>query len=150
MENKRNYHGHKSGRKPSRKFGHKPGRPPQKPDYDPEKLMRELLDAVVEVYREKNEIKATALELDLPPNKIKKLLITAEVISYPETEQIQQLLNAGKSVTEVGEELHLSRAPSIPIFPTVSVSIRRRRSARMQRGWRSIESGRRLSSPSAV
>lgn len=86
------------------------GRPPHKPDYDPEKHMAELMNTVTEVYREKNEIKATALELDLPPNKVKKLLITAKVISYPEMQQIQRLLNAGKSMAEVQEELHLSRA----------------------------------------
>ena len=72
--------------------------------------MTELLDAVVEVYMKLREIKATAIELDLPPNKVKKLLITAGVINYPETGQIQWLLNAGNSVTEVGEKLHLSRA----------------------------------------
>lgn len=98
MENKRNHR------------GRKPGRPPQKPDYDPEEIMRELLDAVVEVYREKNEIKATALELDLPPNKVMKLLITAKVLCYQETEQIQELLNNGKTMAEVQEKLHLSRA----------------------------------------
>lgn len=53
----------------------KRGRPPKK-DYDPEVLMRELIDTVSEVYRTTREIKATALELSLPPNKVKKLLIT--------------------------------------------------------------------------
>ena len=94
MENKRNH----------------PGRPPHRPDYDPEKHMAELMGTVVDVYREKQEIKSTALELDLPPNKVKKLLITAKVINYPETEQIQRLLSSGKSMAEVQEELHLSRA----------------------------------------
>lgn len=68
------------------------GRPPQKPDYDPETLTRELMDTVVEVYHSTNSLKSTALELDLPPNKVKKLLITAKVLCYPETEQIQRLL----------------------------------------------------------
>lgn len=86
------------------------GRPPQKPDYDPETLTRELMDTVVEVYHSTNSLKSTALELDLPPNKVKKLLITAKVLCYPETEQIQRLLNAGKSMAEVSEELHFSRA----------------------------------------
>lgn len=83
MENKKNHHGRKPGRKP--------GRPPHNPDYDPEELMRELLDMAVEVYNVTHEIKATAVELDLPANKVKKLLITAEVISYPEAREIQQL-----------------------------------------------------------
>ena len=42
----------------------KRGRPPKK-DYDPEALMQELIDTAAEIYREKREIKATALELDL-------------------------------------------------------------------------------------
>lgn len=40
----------------------KRGRPPKK-DYDPEALMRELLDTTAEIYREKGEIKATAWSL---------------------------------------------------------------------------------------
>lgn len=47
----------------------KRGRPPKK-DYDPEALMRELIDTAAEIYQEKREIKATALELDLPPGKV--------------------------------------------------------------------------------
>ena len=53
----------------------KRGRPPKK-DYDPEALMRKLIDTTAEIYQEKGEIKATALELSLPPGKVKKLLIT--------------------------------------------------------------------------
>ncbi len=76
------------------------GRPPKK-DYDPEAMMRELIDTAAEIYREKGEIKATALELSLPPGKVKKLLITGKVLSYPETEQIQELLRQGRTMTEI-------------------------------------------------
>lgn len=69
--------------------------------YDPEKLMQELTDVVVEVYSEKQEIKATALELSLPPNKVKKLLITAGVLKYAETERIQKLITQGKTMAEI-------------------------------------------------
>lgn len=65
----------------------KRGRPPKK-DYDLEALMRELIDTAAEIYLKKGEIKATALELTLPPGKVKKLLITANILSYPETKQI--------------------------------------------------------------
>ena len=58
----------------------KRGRPPKK-DYDPEALMRELIDTAAEIYQEKKEIKATALELSLPPNKVKKLLISGNVLT---------------------------------------------------------------------
>lgn len=56
----------------------KRGRAPKK-DYAPDALMRELIDTTAEIYREKGEIKATALELSLPPGKVKKLLITGNV-----------------------------------------------------------------------
>ena len=45
----------------------KKGRPLKK-DYDAETLMQELIDTVAEVYKEKQEIKATAIELSLPAN----------------------------------------------------------------------------------
>lgn len=47
------------------------GRPPKK-DYDAEALMQELIDTVTEVYQTTNEIKATAMELFLPLNEVKK------------------------------------------------------------------------------
>ena len=86
---------------------HKRGRPPKK-DYDPEVLMQDLLDTAVEIYQEKKEIKATALELSLPPNKVKKLLISGNVLSYPETKQIQDLLRQGKTMVEIQHVMGLS------------------------------------------
>lgn len=53
---------------------------------------------VTEVYHDTNEIRATALELSLPPNKVKKLLVTADMLKYIETEQIQSLLQQGKTM----------------------------------------------------
>lgn len=85
----------------------KRGRPPKK-DYDPEALMQELIDTAAEIYQEKREIKATALELNLPPGKVKKLLITGNVLSYPETKQIQDLLQQGKSMVEIQQMMGLS------------------------------------------
>lgn len=56
MENRnnQNYQNHSNAR----------GRPPKKP-YDPDLLMQELIDTVAEVYQATNEIKATAVELDV-------------------------------------------------------------------------------------
>ena len=85
----------------------KRGRPPKK-DYDPEALMRELIDTAAEIYQEKREIKATAQELDLPPGKVKKLLITGNVLSYPETKQIQDLMRQGKTMAEIQHMMDLS------------------------------------------
>ena len=85
----------------------KRGRPPKK-DYDPEALMQELIDTAAEIYQEKREIKATALELNLPPGKVKKLLITGNVLSYPETKQIQDLMRQGKTRAEIQHIMGLS------------------------------------------
>lgn len=56
--------------------------------------MRELID--------------TALELDLPPGKVKKLLITGNVLSYPETKQVQDLMQQGKNMVEIQHMMGLS------------------------------------------
>lgn len=55
----------------------------------------------MKVYQATAEIKATAIELELPPNKVKKLLITSGVLDYLETEQIQELLKQGKTMAEM-------------------------------------------------
>ena len=96
------------------------GRPPKK-EYDPEALMQELIATTAEIYQEKKEIKATALELSLPPNKVKKLLITGNVLTYPETEQIQELLKLGKTITEIQETMGLSYSALHTYLPYTKV-----------------------------
>ena len=98
----------------------KRGRPPKK-NYDPEVLMRELLDAAAEIYHEKGEIKATALELSLPPNKVKKLLITGKVLSYPETDQIQELMGQGRTMAEIQQIMGLSYSALHTYLPYTKV-----------------------------
>ncbi len=85
----------------------KRGRPPKK-DYDPNFLMQELIETVTEIYHDTNEIKATAAELSLPPHKVKKSLITGKIVSYPETAQIQALLQQGKTMAEIQNIMGLS------------------------------------------
>ncbi|MDD6616419.1 MAG: hypothetical protein PUF13_10020, partial [Lachnospiraceae bacterium] len=68
----------------------------------------ELINAVTEVYHNSNEIKATAIELSLAPHKVKKLLITGKVISYPETEQILSLQQQGRTMEEIENIMGLS------------------------------------------
>lgn len=69
--------------------------------------MKELIDTVTEGYQATNEIKATALELSLPSNKVKMWLITCKVF-YPETEQIQELLKQGKTMEDIQTIMELS------------------------------------------
>ena len=76
------------------------GRPPIK-EYDPAALMQEMIDAAVEVYHATQELKATAAELSLAPNKVKKLLITGKALHYPETERIQSTENMSFAVGNI-------------------------------------------------
>lgn len=98
----------------------KRGRPPKK-DYAPNALMRELISTAAEIYREKQEIKATALELSLPPGKVKKLLITGNVLSYPETKQIQDLMRQGKTMEEIQLMMGLSYSTLHTYLPYTKV-----------------------------
>ena len=85
------------------------GRPCKK-SYDPMAVMEELLSTVDAVFEEKQEIKATAAELDLAELKVRKLLITSGKLSYPQTQEIQELQRAGKKMEEIHNILDLSRA----------------------------------------
>lgn len=87
----------------------KKGRPPIS-EYDAQKVLEDLIGAVVEVYRQKQEIKATAVELDLEPQKVKKLLVTAGELRYPETETILSYKKQGKTLTEIQEIMQLGRS----------------------------------------
>lgn len=83
---------------------------PRKKTYDPITVMKELLSTVDAVFEEKQEIKATATELDLAELKVRKLLITSGKLRYPQTKEIQELQRAGKKMEEIQSILGLSRA----------------------------------------
>lgn len=85
----------------------KRGRPLRK-EYNPQELTEALTAIVSEIYVTTHEIKTTAAELKLSPHKVKKLLITSGSITYPETEEIQRLLSAGKTMSEVAVLLNMS------------------------------------------
>ncbi len=76
-------------------------RPKKKPLYDAEKIMKELLKAVVESYEETGELKLTAEEFEMSPLKIRKLLITAGAYSNDISNDVIYLHKKGKSVAEI-------------------------------------------------
>ena len=97
-------------------------RPRKKPEYNPEKILNELLDIVVDEYKKtlktiehKGEIKTISEELDIAPHKVRKLLITAGVRDgekyYINTscDQVISLHNKGKTVTEIMDLTGLNR-----------------------------------------
>lgn len=92
---------------------------PFKKSYDPNSLMQDLLNTATEVYLITNRINLTALELSLPPNKVKKLLITAKILIYQETEHIQSLRAKGKTIEEIQAITGLSRASINTYLPPI-------------------------------
>lgn len=83
---------------------------PKKKEYDADAVLKELIDTAAELYDATGQIKAVAAELNIAEHKVKKLLITGKVLSYPQTEQIQELLKSGKTVVEVESIMSLSKA----------------------------------------
>lgn len=79
-------------------------------DYDSKEVLASAVDIVVEKYKETGQIKATADSLGLAPLKVKKLLITAEVLQYDETKTIQRLMSYNMSMQDIMKETGLSKA----------------------------------------
>ena len=69
---------------------------PKKKEYDPKIVLGDLIDTAAELYDATGQIKAVAAELNIAEHKVKKLLITGKVLSYPQTEEIHELIRAGK------------------------------------------------------
>lgn len=99
---------------------HKPGRHPNK-YYDPAVVLQAQIEAVKEVYVDCEEIKATALELGLAELKVRKLLITGNIISYDQTDTIKSLQREGKTIDQIMEITGLSRASINGYLPYTKV-----------------------------
>lgn len=86
------------------------GRLRTKPLYDAEKIMKELLEAVTESYKETGEMKLTAEEFDMSALKIRKLLITAGVYHNKLSDQVNELYTEGRTLIEIGRITGLGRS----------------------------------------
>ena len=85
----------------------------KKPNYNPENIMKELLNEVSVLYVDSEEclsIRQLADEFGMTPLKIRKLLITAGVFSSDVCDQVLELFRSGKSVPEIQRITGLSRA----------------------------------------
>ncbi|MCQ2496163.1 MAG: hypothetical protein MJ131_06185 [Lachnospiraceae bacterium] len=85
-----------------------------------------LMGVVDYVYELTGEIKATANELDMHPDRVKKLLITSEKISYPETSQIQRLQAYGMKMEDIQKELNLKKSALNSYLPYSKVPYKER------------------------
>lgn len=75
-------------------------RPKKKPEYDSEKIMKEMMAAVVDSYEETGELKLTAEEFGMSALKIRKLLITAGAYSNDISDEVNRLYGMGMTVAE--------------------------------------------------
>lgn len=76
-------------------------RPKKKPLYDADKIMKELMAAVVDSYEETGELKLTAEEFGMSALKIRKLLITAGAYSNDISDEVNRLYGEGKTIAEI-------------------------------------------------
>ena len=78
-------------------------RPKKRLHYDADKIMKNLLYAVSESYEETGELKQTAVEFNMSPLKIRKILITSGAYSNEISKEVNDLRAAGKSIAEIQE-----------------------------------------------
>ncbi len=107
------------------------GRQQKHPEHvaESQRLMNELLDEVVELWKSEKEpeLKAIAEEIGLSPAKLRKLLITASIrdnetyLSSPNVDMILKLRSEGKSVKEMCEITGLSYTSVQGYLPHKSV-----------------------------
>lgn len=83
---------------------------PKKKEYDSKIVLGDLIDIAADLYDSTGQIKIVAAELNLAEHKVKKLMITGKVLSYPQTDQIQELIKAGHTMVEVESIMSLSKA----------------------------------------
>ncbi len=94
---------------------------PKKKEYDAHKQLADLMAKVDFAYEQTGEIKATAVKLDMKPEKVKKLLITSGKIEYEETAMIQRLLAYGRKMPEIEQELGIKKSAINSYLPYTKV-----------------------------
>ena len=68
----------------------------------------ETIENVVNIYKKTGSINETALQAEISPTKVRKILITMGLWSSPRSLQIRQLADQGKSSVEIAEMLQVS------------------------------------------
>lgn len=117
---------------------HPSGRPKVNPDYDPVRARDDLAAAVAKVYLHpasaavtdgsgRTAMKELQETFGLSMTKIRKLLVTAGVYTFPKTlrdgrtvemvSEVKRLRDAGKSIKEIGEILGVSRGTVTSFLP---------------------------------
>lgn len=86
------------------------GRPRKKPDFDPDKVMKELIDVIGGIYAKTGELSKTAEEIGLSPIKVKKILITGGLYENDTAKEVLRLYEDGHSPFEIQEITGLGKS----------------------------------------
>lgn len=86
------------------------GRPKKKPDYDRDRQFAFLLAELQDAYDQTGILKTLAVELNMTPLKLRKLLITAGAFTSDICREVNELHEIGKKKPEIMEITGLSRA----------------------------------------
>lgn len=77
----------------------------------------ELIEIVSEVYKETGELKLTAERFNMSPLKVRKILITAGIYKSKLEDEINELYNQGKTITQIMEITGLKKSSVNGYFP---------------------------------
>ena len=95
------------------------GRPRKRPEFDPDNVMKELMDVVSAIYAETGELKKTSEEIGLSALKVRKILITAGVFENETAAEVAELFREGKSAAEIQKITGLGRSSVNGYLPYV-------------------------------
>ena len=106
-------------------------RPRKNPEYDPQQLMKELMEEIVFAYRNPEigrsdidgnaSLNSLAEEFMMTPLKIRKLLITAGAYRCEQSKIVNDLKSQGKTIEEIQKITGLSRASVHSYLPYTKV-----------------------------
>lgn len=86
-----------------------------------EEIQKEFMEQCVEEYHSCDSIRQAAKTLEISPMKLRKILITAGEFASEMSEEIRRLDQAGKTIEEIAEEQHMSKACVYSYLPYKTV-----------------------------
>lgn len=105
-------------------------RPKKKPDYNPDQIMQEFMETLVDVFgsyddrngeEPKNSLNAVITEFEITALKARKLLITASVYSTFLSRKIAEMKRGGADISEIMLITGLSRASVHSYLPYTKI-----------------------------
>lgn len=75
-----------------------------------EEIQKEFMEQCVDVFNGSGSIRQAAKSLGISPMKLRKILITAGAFDSEMSEEIRRMDEAGKTIEEIAEIQHMSKA----------------------------------------